>query len=229
MEPIDAKKAWDLEYSQPQLLTKADLPTKEFREFVKWLTKEKSFDFNSKTVIDLGCGNGRNLIYLAENYLIKGMGFDISKTALEIASGCGLKSLTWKQIDIGKGLDLEKNSVDVVIDSTSSHLVPLKERLLLIKSLWESLKTGGYIYVRTLISDGDKNAHNLMKLLPGPEKSSYIHPRLGVVEYVLPSRDVMGLYKDGFVPLYTKKYLGYQKWGNQSYKRKYMVLYLQKT
>ena len=231
-EPIPSKAAWELEYENPQLLTRADEPTKEFRDFVSWLRKEEGFHIEGKRVLDLGCGTGRNLLYLAERAHLTGIGVDISHNALRIAkerSRAYEGVIEWVQHDLTTLSSLgDFGTFDVIIDSTTSHLFPREPREKLAKHCAAVLNPGGYLYMRTLTADGDRNAHNLMKEMPGPEPKSYVHPSLGVVEYMLTQKELEALYEPDLIIRHARKYTGYQKWGAQSYKRRYVTLYLQK-
>lgn len=231
-EPIPSKAAWELEYDDPQLLTRGDEPTKEFRDFVAWLRKEEGFDLEGKRVLDLGCGTGRNLLYVAERASIQGVGVDISQNALRMAterSKAHGGTLEWLQHDLTTLSSLpDLGTFDVVIDSTTSHLLPRASREQLADYIAAVLNSGGYLYLRTLTADGDRNAHNLMKEMPGPEPKSYVHPKLGVVEYMLTQKELEALYQPELIVRHARKYTGYQKWGVQSYKRRYVTLYLQK-
>jgi ubiquinone/menaquinone biosynthesis C-methylase UbiE len=90
------------------------------------------------------------------------------------------------------------------------------------------LKSGGFIFVRALCLDGDKNAKQLVKEFTGPEKDTYILPGVGVTERVFTKEDFTSMYSKHFEIIHLEKMEGYQKWGNQSYKRNYWVAYLKK-
>ncbi len=227
IEPIPAKAAWELEYSNPALLTKDAEPTAEFKRFVDWLTKDQDIDLEQVRALDLGCGTGRNLIYLYNRFGTTGAGIDISDTALGVARERA-SQLQWVQGDLSAGLPQSIAGFDLVIDSTTTHVLGEKKRTTLIGQLAERISSGGWMYVRTLTKDGDRNAHNLLKHMPGPDPDSYVHPNLGVVEYVPSEKDLAQLYEPDFEVLYQKKYTGYQKWGAQSYKRRYVVMYLRR-
>ena len=227
IKPIPSEHAWELEYQNPQLLTKDQEPTKAFRDFVNWLAKDQDIDLRGKRVLDLGCGTGRNLIYLHENYGAVGVGVDISSNALRMAKEKA-PELDWVKHDLNNPLPEFESEFDLVIDSTTSHLLGAEKRSQMVASVADAVSKDALLYVRTLTKDGDRNAHNLIKNIPGPEKDSYIHPNLGIAEYVLSEQDLLDLYGSRFEVLHKKKYTGYQRWGVQSYKRRYFLMYLKK-
>ena len=84
------------------------------------------------------------------------------------------------------------------------------------------------MFVRTLAMEGDKNAKNLIKEFPGGEPNTYQLPGTGMTEQVFSQEDLVREFTEHFEILFTEKTSGYQKWGNQNYKRNYWVMYLQR-
>jgi hypothetical protein len=72
------------------------------------------------------------------------------------------------------------------------------------------------------------NAKNLIKQFPGSETNTYVLPGTGMAERVFLQSDLESDYSTEFDMVHIEKTSGYQKWGNQSYKRNYWVVYLQK-
>ena len=66
--------AWEQEYKQPQFLTLGTEPLTVVKEFCKWLRREEKVDLEKCTVLDLGCGNGKNVKYFVEGYAQSGIG-----------------------------------------------------------------------------------------------------------------------------------------------------------
>ena len=231
LEPIPSKDAWELEYSNPQLLTLSDEPTQEFRDFMRWLRREQSFDFTGKIVVDLGCGVGRNLNYAVSEYGMTGIGYDISQNAINLAreraESEGLLA-EYIQHDLAQQITELPQRASVVIDDTSSHLLDAQAHQNLCAQAAEMLAPGGYIFIRSLVLDGDRNARNMIKQYPGPQENSYVHPQLGVVEYMRDEREMQAVLEPNFTIEHSKKYTGYQRWQSQSYKRRYIIIYAQK-
>ncbi|NVN96687.1 class I SAM-dependent methyltransferase, partial [Candidatus Nomurabacteria bacterium] len=98
---------WDREYKNPKLVTGKNGPQADTLRFLKFLKKEQKFKVEEKTVLDLGCGTGRNSNYLADLYN-KVIGIEISRTALDIAKtrahNLGV-SVDYRLGDIGEKYD----------------------------------------------------------------------------------------------------------------------------
>lgn len=229
IEPLPSKQAWNQEYQKPEFLSKENSPTKEFLNFLRWLRKDQSEDLASFRFLDLGTGLGRNILYVANEFAAAGLGLDISLVAItEAKIRAGDLPVEFSVHDLNLLLPTNDQDFDVVVDSTTSHLLSFKNRQQLVAEAARSLRVGGYYYLRTLTLDGDRNAHNLIKEVPGPETNSYIHPQLIVAEYMLTEREIRKLYDPWFEFLYLKKYTGYQRVDNKSYKRRYVIAYLKK-
>jgi SAM-dependent methyltransferase len=232
---------WESEYRNPQFITLGTEPLADVRDFIKWIQKTKrkesslvetseslSSPLSEWTVLDAGCGNGKNLKYLVDNYCEKGIGYDISATSINLAKKLsGNLGIKYKIQSIGEVLPLPDESVDLVIDATSSHALTKKERAVFLNEISRVMKTGSYYFLRTLALEGDANAKELIKNFPGKEPNTYILPKTKMFERVFSKADIENDFKE-FEILYCNKKTGYQRWGNQNYKRNYWVVYLQK-
>lgn len=221
--------AWDREYRNSKLLTKDNKPQSDVVRFVKYLKKEK-FDITNSQVLDLGSGTGRNSFYFAE-LGGKVLGLEISKTAILIAESNAKEpglEIKYKKQSIGEKFPVEDNSVDIVLDVTSSNSLTEAEREVYLSETDRVLKREGYFFVKALCLEGDDNAKYLLKNSPGKEKDTYIMPELGVLERVWSREDFVKTYEKYFKILKMEKKTSYSKMNNRSYKRNFWIVYMTK-
>lgn len=226
------QNAWDREYQDPKLLiVDSEKPHAELVRFLKWLKREKKIkDLADWQVLDLGSGTGRNANFLAEKGA-KVVGFEYSKTAVELAkkrTGELGVEVNYQLQDIGEVYPLVDNSIDLILDLTSSNSLDGAGREVYLKEVARVLKPGGYMLVRLLAKDGDKNAKWLIANYSGKEPDTYILPEVGITERVLSRGDFNELYgKVGeieFLDLVSH----YTKFQGRSFKRNFWIGYIHK-
>jgi len=92
------------------------------------LTAEEELDLQSvDTAIDMGCGNGRNTVYLAEQgidvYALDFAEEAIAKTQQQLAQSGLSDAVTMFLTDVTEGLPFVDDAVDLIVDSyMSCHL-----------------------------------------------------------------------------------------------------------
>lgn len=206
-------------------------PQADVLRFFKWIKKEQKIDIGNCKALDLGCGTGRNSNHLAS------LGADV--TGIEIASNAlneakrraqamGV-SVRYIEQSIGERWPIEDDSIDLILDVTSSNSLSETERETYLKEIDRVLKPDGFAFVRALCKDGDKNAKELIKQFPGPEKDTYVLKGVGITERVFTEADFRSAYSSILDILKLEKKTGYQRWGQQSYKRNYWLGYMRKS
>ncbi len=220
--------AWENEYRNPNMMTKSNEAQKDVRDFVRFYRKQTDSSI-SPACIDCGCGNGRNLIYLNEQLNANGIGFDISSHVINEAINICTKIACSFFVDDEKYLGkVDSSSIDIILDITMSPSLLFNDFNLYLDETARTLKNGGILCLRFLLLDGDSNARTLCKNNPGPEINTYIHPVLKNIERVISFSDMESLLDTHFKIMFSEKQTGYQKIGNQSYKRRYGVIYAKK-
>jgi len=227
-------REWDKEYQNPKLVTKNDGPQADTLRFFKFLKREEKYRLEDRAVLDLGSGTGRNSNYLAErgNTVIS---IEISKTALEIAKNRA-KDLgiivDYRLGDMGAlhtYSNIEEKSIDVILDVTSSNSLNEQARALYLSQSARILRTGGYMFVRALCKDGNKNVKNLLKDSKGDEYDTYIIKEIGLTERVFSREDFMNMYGKFFKILKLEKKTSYTTFNDRIYKRDYWLAYMKKV
>jgi SAM-dependent methyltransferase len=221
-------KSWEREYRNPVLMTGDDKPQSDTLHFLKYLKKEEKYKVEDRNVLDLGSGTGRNSNYLAEmgNKVI---GIEISSTALKTAINRAKTAnleVDYRLGDIGAPYDIANNSIDIILDITSSNSLNEKGREIYLNEMHRVLKSGGYIFVRALCKDGNANVKKLLKISPGGEYDTYYMKDLDLVERVFSKKDIIDMYSKYFKILKLEKKTGYAKVAGRIYKRDYWLMYL---
>ena len=221
---------WDREYQNPKLITGKEDPQADTLRFFKFLKKEQKYKIENRVVLDLGCGTGRNSNYLADlgNKVI---GIEISKTAISVAKKRAKDmylNVDYRLGDIGDKYEIESNSIDIILDVTSSNSLNEKGRDIYLNEMNRVLKTNGYLFVRALAKDGNKNVKNLLKMSPGREYDTYIIKEIGLTERVFSREDFVKIYGKYFNILNLEKKTSYTTFDNRIYKRGYWLAYMQK-
>lgn len=227
---MSQKIAWDNEYKNPLFITKGDKPQADTLRFLKFCKKDLGKSICGLKILDLGSGTGRNTHYLA-NLGNQVFGLEISPTAIKIAQKTTSKSspgATFIEQSIGEKYPFPDNFFDIILDITSSNALTEQERDIYLRETCRVLKTGGYLFVRALAKDGDKNAKKLLTNFPGKEKDTYIMPKSNLVERVFSREDFCHTYAQRFSLLQLAKKDGYTNFDNQPYKRNYWLAYLRK-
>lgn len=214
---------WENEYRNPKLVSLSNEPIKSLKEFVRFIRKEGKLELNNLNILDLGCGNAKNSIYISEqgnNNKISGI--DISETAISLAKQA-YPSGDFRVGNFGKTFPYSDKYFDIILDITSSNSLSESERQIYLSEINRTIKPDGYLFVRALCKDGDTNAKNLINSNPGKEKDTYIMPELGLTERVYSKEDFISQYSESFELLYLDKETHYTKFNNRSYKRNFWV------
>ncbi len=181
-----SKTFWNKEYADPKHLTMSEEVAGDLVTFEKWAVRNAEwFPFPEKGfVLDVGCGNGRNIIQLCGEYYMNGLGVDISGVAIEQArktTEAIAKDRTDEEGNLveGKKLNidfktqsaaepflLEDQSVDVVLDMMTTHYLRKAEREVYVKEIARVMKPYGWMFFKTFLSEGDLHVKRLIQEHP---------------------------------------------------------------
>lgn len=193
---------WDKEYSNAEhlaLSTEASEDLEKFTRYIERLSKRTILN-PTASVLDCGCGNGRNLIFLARQFGMHGIGYDSSAAAIKEAQklSSGLP-LTYEVRSIAGALDVPDESQMLVLDMMTSHFLKKEEREQLRDEIFRVLKPGGYLFMKTFLRDKDLHTKRLLEESPAEEEGAYIHPVIGVAEYVYSEEELVNFLEERFI------------------------------
>ena len=237
MSQGNARNFWNKEYKDPQYFALSHEPSGDLEKFARWLFRNKRENLLSKYgfVVDAGCGNGRNLIYLAKNFGVKGIGYDLSDVAIAQAKehGFGLP-VTFSVGDINDPIPAQDESADIVLDLMSSHYLDQAGRERFKQEVLRVLKPGGFFLMKSFLASGDIHTKKLLEgkqkgktIKQGKEKGTYVHPLIGAEEHTWTEQEVEDFWTDNFTLAKFEKSFGHLAHGRAN-KRRYFVAYLEK-
>lgn len=222
---------WDSEYaSGGEHLALSGAESEDLAKFTRWLPRQKTAANLSgqASVLDVGCGNGRNLIYLAREFGIKGSGFDISSAAIaearRVSEGLPLQ---YTVRGMAGPIDLPDESQDLVLDMMASHFLNAADRKLLRDEIHRVLKPGGWLFMKTFLRDEDLHTERLLKEHPAEEEGSYIHPVIGVAEHAYFEDELLEFLGEKFIIHKTYRSHKHRAKG-QARKRRTISIYAEK-
>ncbi len=220
---------WDKEYKKGEHLALSTTPSEDLQKFLRWFLREYDMPLLSthSSALDLGCGNGRNLVYLAKEYGVKGAGIDTSHEAISQAKkmSTGLP-LAYEVRSIALPLPAPDQSQDLVLDMMTSHLLNKEGRANLYKEIARVLKPSGWLFLKTFLLNEDRHAARLLREHPAEEAGSYIHPEFGGIEHVFTEEEISAALAPYFeVEKITKSH----RHRGLNAKRRSMSVYAQKT
>jgi len=180
------EKSWKKDKHQAYKSNKID---KSVQEFYNLLKLKGIFG----TLLDIGCGNGKNTIYFQKRGF-NSTGIDFTQVAINISKKKAkeLKNKpTFKVVDI-----LDYNSgkkFDVLLDCGCLHHIRRSNWKRYKKTIMNNLKVGGYFYLHG-ISGGEANK----KLPKHPKKRNWIINKKGHYTTFLMNKDINKLFGKKF-------------------------------
>jgi ubiquinone/menaquinone biosynthesis C-methylase UbiE len=195
----DQQQFWDAEHGAPTVLLQMDSKEASGGVIKFWQFLEKIPGV--KAGIEMGCGKGRNVIWLAQQKTVASMaGFDFSKNAIREAT------IRAKEADISSKVSLftadatllwpyKSESFDFGIDCFASTDIESREgRDQAVAEMYRVLKAGGYFLVYAL-SPEDAFHKEMIERSPAHEPNAFYHPT-GKFEKTFTEEELQELYKN---------------------------------
>jgi ubiquinone/menaquinone biosynthesis C-methylase UbiE len=221
---------WDREYTNPEHLKLSSSESQDLAKFTRWLIRRNRGDLlaSGESVFDVGCGNGRNLIFLSQQFDMKGIGLDISSAAIAQAKQASATlPISYFVGSAAQTLPAEDNSQSLVLDMMTSHFLNRNEREQLRDEIFRILKPGGFLFMKTFLKDGDLHTARLLEEFPAKESGAYIHPVMGVSEYVYSEAELLEFLEERF--LVRKVYRSHKHISRgKARKRRTIAVYVEK-
>lgn len=226
------KDFWNKEYRTGAHLALSDEPAEDLQKFTRWLERQYGRKFLNVTAqaLDLGCGNGRNLIYLSKEFGMRGVGYDISAEAIAQAKKAAQElPLQFSVQKLQESVPLPDASVTLALDMMSSHVLKRAERETLRGEILRVLRPGGWLFFKSFLLEEDAHAKRLLKEHPAEEEGMYIHPEIGKAEYVWTEETLREFFEPYFTVRDIEKSHKHRHADGTAWKRRTISAYLEKT
>lgn len=166
--------SWDAEYSKNRQIW-GERPSELALEAAKRLVSSKGRPLR---ILDVGCGYGRDTIYIAKSLSFRILGIDISEKAIDLARENAKNALAKQaEFKVTDFRDLH-TLVDAVLVSNLYHILDPQDRRDLITHAAQLLAPGGRLFLNA-ISVHDKEHYGIGTSVPGEENTwiddKYIH------------------------------------------------------
>lgn len=167
-------------------------------------------EIENKNVLEVGCGNGTQSVYIYENYKPAYMtGIDINSNNINLAKSIknGHKHLDFKVDDAHHLNEIPDNSVDVLLCIESAFHYPDKEKFM--KQVKRVLKPSGKFLIADILSRSYKNRYFMERW---KRKMSYHHWTEDHYMKTFETNNLKVNYIDNITESVKKGYHGYDKW-----------------
>ncbi len=222
---------WNREYGNATHLALSATHSEDLEKFTRFLIRKSGKQFLNVTarLVDIGCGNGRNAIFLSKTFGMHGTGYDFSEVAIkEAVHASGDLPLTFEKRLLSDPIPLPNESVTLALDMMASHVLKEKEREALRSEILRVLKPGGWLFFKTFLRDGDRHAERLLEENPGPEEGMYFHPEIKIPEYVWWEQDIYSFFEPYFTVHKLERSHKHINKRGQAWKRRTASVYLEK-
>lgn len=196
----DQHRIWEAEHATPTVLHQMDSDRASsgvvpfYEQYVRALG-------DALVGVEMGCGKGRNVIWLAQQDGVREMhGLDFSHAALAEAATradhAGATRALFHEQDVTLRWPFDTGSVDFVIDcfSTTDIEDPVGRRAAVDES-FRVLRSGGLLLVYTLSIDDEFHKEMILKS-PAAEPNAFHHPETGKFEKTFDAEELASLHSD---------------------------------
>ncbi len=225
------KKIWEEEHKKPNVLKQMDSnnPSSGVLRFWDWL-KDKQHNTEGLKGIEMGCGKGRNVIWLAKRG-VDMTGFDFSENAIkESISRAEKEKVATKFLvyDAIKKWPFKSNSFDLGIDCfATTDIESVKGRRFAASELIRVTKPKGLTLVYVMSID-DEYHKEMIRKSPASEKNSFLNPITEKFEKIFDRSEILDLYKKNVLLVEEKRIKKIESFFGKDYKCKHYWMIFQK-
>ena len=195
------RQFWDQEHASPNMVLNMDYrrPSGGVVRFLEWV-KDRKLEPGTLRGIEMGCGKGRNAIWLAEQGIAMSA-FDFSEVGIAEAkkraqeASLTEETLSFAVHDATEAWPFAEGSFDIGIDCfASTDIESLKGRQCAREEFRRVLNPGGLLFVYAISSQSPFHKRMLAKH-PASEENTYFHPH-SKIDKIYTEKELRSYYRD---------------------------------
>lgn len=195
--PIDNTEYWNRYYQNKVCST---LPS-PFAQYVSTLVEP------GKTLVDLGCGNGRDAVYLAGQGL-NVVGMDLSASAIEMLEAQHIPNARFVCGDFISNPTHTPGCYDYAYSRFTIHAINPKQEVMLLQAMYQALKPGGKFFIEV------RSVHDPLYGKGQPvERNAFFYDN-HYRRFIVLGELTHSLEQCGFRVEYAKEQTGFAPYGN---------------
>ena len=196
-DPIDNTDYWNQYYRNKVCSTQPS----PFAQYVATLVEP------GKSLVDLGCGNGRDALYFA-GLGLQVLGMDLSQTAIEMLQETPVDNARFLCGDFINDPVHTPESYDYAYSRFTIHAINAKQETLLLQAMFRALKAGGKFFIEV------RGVHDPLYGKGKPvERHAFFYDN-HYRRFVVLEELTQSLVRCGFRVVYAKEQTGFAPYGN---------------
>lgn len=193
---MNGRATWDEEYTEHDAIPSSHRPdpSRALQALLAVMDADEEMD-----VLDVGCGNGRNTVHLADQgHHVTAVDFSDAALALaqERVRGKALgDSVEFLQADVKEGIAVDDDSIDLVVDAyVSCHFLTAAERLQYWQEIERVLRDDGQvIWIGMSVDDGYYRTLSSSH----PQRETVVDPLNDVAKRLYSQADLASMTSEG--------------------------------
>lgn len=195
--PIDNTAYWN-QYYHNRICSTAPSP---FAQYVATLVEP------GKTLVDLGCGNGRDALFFAKQG-IQVVGIDLSHSAIDQLNQQPVRNARFLCSDFIASDTYQSESYDYAYSRFTIHAINQKQEAMLLQAMFRALKQGGKFFIE--VRSVNDPLYGKGKAV---ERNAFFYDN-HYRRFIVRDELVGSLEKRGFRVEYAREQTGFAPYGN---------------
>ena len=161
-----------------------------FFGFISDRARTIGYDLEHKKCLDIGCGTGRNAVYLSQKGLMV-TAMDFVRSHINNINKMQVSNIVGVCHDVSKAWPFQNNEFDFAVDTFCfKHQIPIQDKNVYKQELLRTPNSGG-IFLLTLAGDDDGYYSSFLSESPELDRKVIIDPMNGIPSVLYSKDDIV--------------------------------------